>query len=316
MTSETASRDDYARCREIVSGQDAVVAVAGRLLPREPARAFMAICAWCWRADNLLDNGPQDDLAWMDRQYEQLVADLDDVYAGRSLTAPEARALHDTVHRYEIRKEYFRQFLEGIGMDRRVRRYETFEQLLVYCRAVLSPVTVLATHVLGYRDERTLEYASLMGVAMQLANICRDVGDDCARGRIYLPAEELARFGVTEEDIARGRVTDAFIELMRFQIARARCCYKEAERGIPNIATRRGRFAALTLGRLYALKLSAVERASYDCLTEQPRATAGRRIAEVARALLDVMVMPRSPDLPPAPDPRGFGRDSPPNDDG
>jgi phytoene synthase len=262
---------------------------------------MLAVCAWCWRADNLLDDGPQDNLAWLDATYESLVGDLEDVYAGRGLDIAEARALYDAVRRYDISIEHLRCFLDGIGMDRRIRRYRTFDQLAEYCVAVLSPVNVLAAHMLGFSGEHTLEYARVMGVAMQLSNICRDVGADYDRGRIYLPAEEMERFGVTEEDIKGRAVTDGFVELMKIQIDRARRCYRVAERGIGNISTAKGRWAAMAVSRAYALKLEAVERAGYDVLTQQPRSSVWRKYSSVAGAWRDRKSAAPSTDLDPPP---------------
>lgn len=307
---EVATDGDHAACARAVREQDSGVARSVWLLPLQQRRALMAICAWCWRADNLLDTGPQDDLAWLDRQHEALVTELDDIYSDRPMATAEARALSDAIHRYRIPKKHLDQFLAGIGMDRRIRRYETFEQLLIYCRAVLSPVTVLATEVLGYRSAHTPEYASLAGVAMQLSNICRDVGEDLTRGRVYLPADELAHFGVDEDDLEQGQVTERFTALMRFQIARARWCYAEAEPSVSDIRSVRGRCAALALGRLYALKLTAVEKASYQCLRAKPRTSNGQRLATLVRALVDVGRMRNFPALSPAPDPRTFRDDS------
>lgn len=148
-------------------------------------------------------------------------------------------------------------------MDLSVSRYETFDQLYDYCFLVASTVGLMCRKIFGSRNEATREYAVNLGIALQLTNILRDVKDDAARGRIYLPLEDLRRFGVSEEDILAGRYTPAFVELMRFEVERARVYFRRAQESLSD-ADKGFFFAARIMWSIYAHLLNRIERSGYN----------------------------------------------------
>ncbi len=158
--------------------------------------------------------------------------------------------------------------MRGVLMDTHVKRYETWEDLRVYCYRVASVVGLMSSEIFGYEEPRTLYYAEQLGLAMQLTNILRDIGEDARMGRIYLPQEELHGFGYTEADLLRGKLSEPFFALMNHEIERARALYREAEQGIP-LLDADTRFTVLLAARLYARILDEIERNGYDVYTRR-----------------------------------------------
>jgi phytoene synthase len=164
-------------------------------------------------------------------------------------------------------------------MDLDVTRYADFAELDRYCYRVAGVVGLMMTHVLGCRSDRCLPNALALGTAMQLTNILRDIAEDYRMGRVYLPQDELRRFGVEESDLARGRVDDRFRVLMRFQIERARHYYEESEAGIPWLIGDSSRLTVRVMGRLYGGILGAIERQDYDVFRARARVSTPRKLA-------------------------------------
>jgi phytoene synthase len=167
-------------------------------------------------------------------------------------------------------------------MDLDVTRYADFAELDRYCYRVAGVVGLMMTHVFGYRSDRCLPNALALGTAMQLTNILRDIAEDYRMGRVYLPQDELWRFGVEESDLARGRVDDLFRALMRFQIERARRYYEESEAGIPWLIGDSSRLTVRVMGRLYGGILGAIERLDYDVFRARARVSTPRKLATLA----------------------------------
>jgi len=197
-----------------------------RLLPPERRRALSAVYAFCRSADDIADEpgmaaDPRRLLdAWRD--------ELERVHAGRP-RRPIGVALADAVHRFGIPREHFDAIVAGVEMDLSRDRYERWEgDLERYCYAVASAVGLIAIEIFGYRNPSARDYAVQLGLAFQLTNILRDVGEDAGRGRIYLPLDELRRFGCAEGDVLAGRSTPEFRALMAFECARAGECYGRA----------------------------------------------------------------------------------------
>jgi 15-cis-phytoene synthase len=153
--------------------------------------------------------------------------------------------------------EQLLEIIDGMEMDLHTFRYADFKSLHLYCYRVAAVVGLLAAEIFGYTDRRTLKYAHDLGLAFQLTNIIRDVGEDARRGRIYLPQDELARFGVTEQDILQSRSTDAFQQLMLFQVERAIGYYDKALAQLP-LADRRAQRAGLVMAAIYRRLLSEI----------------------------------------------------------
>ena len=172
-------------------------------------------------------------------------------------------------------------------MDLDVTRYADFNELDRYCYRVAGVVGLMMTHVFGYRSERCWSNALALGTAMQLTNILRDVAEDFRMGRVYLPQDELARFGVDERQLREGRVDDRFRSLMRFQVDRARRYYREAEAGIPDLIGDSSRLTVRVMGRVYGGILGAIERQGLDVFRARARVDTPRKLATLAACQLE-----------------------------
>lgn len=248
----------YRSCEQITKSHSRTFHMASGFLPGDKRRSARALYAFCRVCDNLVDTPQaQDPLAALDRwrcQVLNVQSASDD---------PVAVAWADTRARYQIPWRYAEQLMAGVTQDIATRRYQTFDELAGYCYAVASTVGLMAMHIIGFQDSRAIPYAVKLGVALQLTNILRDVGEDWRIGRLYLPQEELAAFGLSESDIAAGLVDDRWRSLMRFQIARTRQLYDEALPGIALLA-RDGRFAITAAAQLYRAILDDIEAHDYD----------------------------------------------------
>lgn len=186
-------------------------------------------------------------------------------------------ALHDAVQRYGIPSSYLEAALQGVEMDLEPKNYLTFADLRSYCYRVASVVGLACIHIWGFHGARAEEYAISAGIAFQLTNILRDLGEDAANGRIYLPREDLERFGYTTEDIRRGQRDDRFRLLMRFEINRARDFYDAAWPLVPLLQPA-GRFVFLLMAGTYRALLDAIEQRDYDVFSSRVRVSKWRRL--------------------------------------
>ncbi len=264
-------------------------------LPREKRRAIYAVYALCRHVDDEVDEAGVCDEVGARAAVERWQIELNAVYRGESVAAssqvlPVLIAWRDMLSRFSIARELPLELMRGVLMDTYQKTYESWSDLRVYCYRVASIVGLMSSEIFGYRESVTLKYAEALGLAMQLTNILRDVGEDLRLGRIYLPREDLKRFGVTEDELARGEVTEGFRALMEFEIERARALYHEAERGIP-LLDRDARFTVLLAARLYARILDEIERADFDVFTRRAHLSfagklrAAPRVWRAARAL-------------------------------
>jgi len=296
-----ASRSDaYEFCRQITANYAKTFYLATLLLPEEKRRAIWAIYVWCRRTDELVD-GPQSRLTTtetLDRWEKQ----LESVFAGEPMDDFDV-AFVDTLQHFPMDIQPFRDMIAGQRMDLYRSRYDTFEELRLYCYRVAGTVGLMVTPVLGLEDSGNktpwsdfldssdpLEEAIALGIAKQLTNILRDVGEDARRGRIYLPLEELALFDYTEEDLFNGVVDDRWRELMRFQIQRARKFYDQAERGIRALSpdSRWPIWAALMH---YQGILDVIERNEFDVFTKRAFVPKQQKILTLPIAWLRAQVL-------------------------
>jgi phytoene synthase len=178
-------------------------------------------------------------------------------------------AWHDTAQRYSVPESLVNELLAGVAMDLTVHRYATFDDLWLYCYRVASVVGLLSMHIVGYKPGAT-PFAVTMGIALQLTNILRDVGEDAARGRIYLPQEDLARFDLCDEDILQGRRDHRFRALMRFEIERAHTLYDQAWPGLA-LLNEDSRFAIGAAAQVYRGILGKIVANEYDVFTQRAR---------------------------------------------
>ncbi len=246
----------YRHCEAVVREQAGNFRYSFPFLPAEKKRAICAVYAFCRMADDIGD-GP---LPAPEKQ-----ARLDEISA-RLRAAPEGpvfTALADAARRFAIPLQRFDDLLAGVRQDLTVARYPTYAELERYCDLVASSVGLMCLQIFTYADPAARTHAVALGRAMQLSNILRDVKEDAARGRVYLPAEDLARFRVSEEDILAGRMSDSMRELLRFEAERARALF-ERSRGLLALVPRHARSCPAILAKLYGGILDRIERAGFN----------------------------------------------------
>jgi phytoene synthase len=242
-------------------------------LPREKRRAIEAVYAFARRGDDIVDSGLEPD-----RAVEELAryrAALDDCYAGRGAT-PELRALAESTARFKIPRQPFEDLILGLEMDLSVTRYDTFEDLALYCYRVASTIGLIAIEIFGYQNPRTRDYAVNLGMALQLVNILRDLVSDARRGRLYLPREDLERFGVRPGEVLAGHCNDPVIELMQFECDRARHYFDLARQMLPP-EDRRAMVAAEIMAAIYWRLLRLIQKRRYNVFGKRVRLSRPRK---------------------------------------
>ena len=255
----------YAQAAVVTASGSKSFYFATRFFPPDLARAAHAVYWFCRHTDDLVDEAPSVEQG--SAALEQWSGWLESLLSGETPAHPVLRVFGDALERYGIPHEYPRELIEGMRMDLHAVRYETFEDLRVFCYRVASVVGLMMSYVIGFEGP-ALTYAIDLGIAMQLTNILRDIGEDLQRGRVYLPLEDLARFGYTEHEL-RGHVrNDAFRALMNFQAARASEFYEKANPGIA-LLDPRGRFAVRIASDVYRAILRQIEANEYDSFTRR-----------------------------------------------
>jgi phytoene synthase len=303
----------YARCKAIARAHARSFYVASFALFGARRRAAFALYAFCRRLDDLVDEGTlphaQDVLVHPSVDGRQEVpprevleqrlllaralvshvfaplADLRTVerHAGpadveQAWQADELAALRDTLQRFRVPEQPFQDLISGMEMDLSKHRYETFEELELYCYRVAGTVGLMMAPVLGCTDARALEQAAALGQAMQLTNILRDVKEDWGRGRVYLPQDELRAFGITEAQLQAGAVDDRWVAFMRCQVTRARDTYARAEVGIRALSAFGGPSMVRLMGEIYGAILAAIERQGYDVFRARAHTSGGQKL--------------------------------------
>lgn len=243
-------------------------------LPPEQRRAIMALYAFCREVDDVVDECSDPALAQTTLQWWR--EEIARLYAGTP-QHPVTQALQTAIARYNLPQEHFQEIIDGMAMDLTQTRYATFKELSLYCYRVASVVGLMAATIFGYEDRHTLKYAHDLGMAFQLTNILRDVGEDAARGRIYIPADELARFGVSAEDIRAQRMSGGMQELLRFQAERARNYYDKAFAHLPTADRYRQR-SGLIMAAIYLSTLDAIEQQGFPVLARRVRLSPWRKL--------------------------------------
>ncbi len=253
-----------------------------RLLPREKREAMTVLYAFCREVDDVVDECSDAAVARTTLNWWR--AEVANIYAGNP-QHPGCQALVPVVRRYQLAEEYLLEIIDGMAMDLEQPRYADFKSLQLYCYRVASVVGLLSAEIFGYRDRRTLKYAHDLGIAFQLTNIIRDVGEDARRNRIYLPMDEMQQFGVTAADILQGRETEGFRKLMAFQIERARRYYDQALEQLPAV-DRKAQRAGLMMAAIYRATLDRVEASGCHVLRERVSLTPTYKLWLAIRAWL------------------------------
>jgi phytoene synthase len=270
---------DYERCAQVTRASSSNFYYAFMLLPHERRRALHAAYAFFRFVDDIADeSGVRDPAAMLARWRDE----LDRVYNGKP-TRAISRALADSVHRFNIPRKYFEEFIDGVEMDLSRKRYATFVDLRLYCYRVASLVGLICIEIFRYTNPRAREYAENLGIAFQLTNIMRDVREDADRGRIYLPLEDLSRFGVTEDEIIRGVYSDRFVELMGFEAERAAGFYRAAAVALPS-EDRATLVTSEAMRRIYGALLDRIVRSRFRVFDQRIRLSAPAKLMLVGRA--------------------------------
>ena len=267
----------FERCREVTAEYAKTFYLGTKLMTPEKQRAIWAIYVWCRRTDELVDgpNASHITPEALDKWEER----LENIFAGKPLDVVDA-TLADTVSKFPVDIQPFRDMVDGMRMDLVKPRYETFDELYEYCYRVAGTVGLMSMPIMGL-DENYLgdlqsvyKAALSLGLANQLTNILRDVGEDAReRNRIYVPLEDLAEFGITEDEVLtglvkNGKVDERWVKFMKFQIARARECFASAEAGV-NCLNKDARWPVWSALDVYRDILDAIEANGYDNFTQR-----------------------------------------------
>ena len=266
--------DPHAYCQEKAAASGSSFYYSFLFLPPERRRAITALYAFCREVDDVVDECTdaavaRAKLAWWRNEIAA-------AFRGGA-QHPVARALAEVAPRYKLDEARLNEIIDGMQMDLEYNRYPDFATLKQYCHRVAGVVGLLSAEIFGYEDRRTLEYAANLGLAFQLTNIVRDVGEDARRNRIYLPLDELARHGVAEADILQARETDAFRGLMEFQIERAQGYYRAAFEQLPP-QDRRPQRAGIIMAAIYQTLLEEIRRDGCHVLAQRTSLTPVRKL--------------------------------------
>ena len=269
----------YAFCRSVAHRYGANFSVGFRFLPRAKRRAVYAAYAFCRWADDIADE-PGDDVL---RRLDAWQAELDRCYAGQP-SHPITIALADALQHFAIPRGAFVALIDGCRQDVVKHRYETFDELLHYCELVATSISDISLAIFGHRTAAAIDYGRSLATALQLTNVTRDVGDDLARDRIYIPSEELRRFGVREEELIAKRETDAMRRLIEFQIDRAESYFRAAEPLLGELSAD-ARFPVILMGGVYATVLARLRRDPLVVLRRRLSLSRAEKIIVVLRRI-------------------------------
>lgn len=291
--------DAYELCRQVTAKYSKTFYMGTLLMAPAKRRAIWAIYLWCRRTDELVD-GPQAQFT-NEKTLDRWESQLESVFAGCPVDDEDV-ALVDTLEKFPLDIQPFRDMIAGQRMDLHRNRYETFQELELYCYRVAGTVGLMSTTVMGVDTEQftapwhpqesidPTPQAVALGIANQLTNILRDVGEDARRGRIYLPLEDLAQFHYTEADLMAGVVDDRWRALMAFEIDRARHYYAEAEAGI-SLLSPDARWPVWAALDLYRQILDVIEENGYDVFSRRAYVPSLRKLMTLPGALLKAEVL-------------------------
>lgn len=281
----------YAYCEKTTRVHARSFYFAARFLPPEKRRAVYPIYAFCRHVDDAVDEAGESNGETRRKVVAEWEARLRGVFRGEPVfdrSAPTEQDLvfiawRDVLTRFRFDESLPLELVRGVVQDTEISRYETFDELYRYCYRVASTVGLMSSEILGYSDPGALAHAEALGIAMQLTNILRDVREDALRDRIYIPSEDLNRFGVSEEQIITGRFDGNFAELMKYEILRARRFYERGDAGIEFLE----RDSRLTVGlasTIYAKILDEIEKQNHDVFSRRARTSFAAKMLTVPLA--------------------------------
>jgi phytoene synthase len=271
----------YEICGRIAANHSKSFYMASMLLPEEKRSAVRALYAFCRTVDDIVDEstviGRDVELDYWRGLAQGVLHPRPDDLVGQAWV--------DTRSRYHIPAHYALQLIDGVSRDLGAVRYQTFDDLTTYCYGVASTVGLMSMYIVGFKTAEAVPYAIKLGVALQMTNILRDVGEDFGNGRIYLPQEDLEAYGITESDLASGQVTPQWREFMKFQISRTRQLYKEAAQGI-KFLERDGKMSIGAASDFYQGILETIEANDYDVFSKRASLSAWGKVSRIPRLWL------------------------------
>ncbi|WP_020652364.1 presqualene diphosphate synthase HpnD [Massilia niastensis] len=266
------SPDEYCQQKTVQSGSSFYYSFL--FLPPERRRAITALYAFCREVDDTVDDATDQSVARIKLAWWR--TEVSAMYKG-SPTHPVTQALQPHVAPYQLQEQHLLAIVDGMEMDLDQSRYLDYAGLQRYCWHVAGVVGILSASIFGYTNVQTLAYAEKLGLAFQLTNIIRDVGEDARKGRIYIPVNELQQFGVTAADLLNARHSDKFEALMRFQTERAQRIYDEALALLPK-EDRRAQRPGLMMSSIYRTLLDEIERDGFQVLSQRTSLTPLRKL--------------------------------------
>jgi phytoene synthase len=279
---DASLRKAYQQAERITAEHSKSFYFASGLLPEEKRSAVRALYAFCRTVDDIVDESMDAERETQLDYWRTIVETAS--FADNDLIAA---AWADTLTRYHIPRHYALQLIDGVTRDLSQIRYQTFEELATYCYGVASTVGLMSMYIIGFRNNEAVPYAIKLGVALQMTNILRDIGEDFRNGRLYLPREELAFYGIREQDIAQGRVTDSWRQFMKFQIERTRKLYEEAWAGV-KMLEREGQLAIGAASVFYQGILDEIERNDYDVFNQRASLSTLRKVSRIPSLWLKI----------------------------
>lgn len=290
---DTKLRFAYAHCRSITRKHAKTFYMATRFLPYHKQRSIFAIYGLCRTLDDIVDETPsmvnstKRSKNEIIERLKKLRVQLTSAYRGVEQQNSVLIAFADVLNRYHISLEHPLALLDGVKMDLVKNRYENFYELYEYSYKVASVVGLMTAEVFGYKNPLAVNHAVELGIAMQLTNILRDVGEDLSKNRIYLPKEDLLRFGLNEEDLFRRELSNKFVDLMKFQIERARDYYNRSDLGI-SMLDRDSRLPVLLARENYSRILDKIEENQYQVFNQRAYLSTTEKFSILPKVMLQL----------------------------
>ncbi len=294
MSTTSEIQSAYKYCESVTKHHAKSFYFSAKFLPKHKQRPIYALYALCRHVDDEVDEAEVSSEAEAIAAVERWKDKLNFVYEGKSKKAKGNSeeqnlvlfAWEDLLKTYKIPQKLPLELMQGVLMDTHTNRYETFDELYVYCYRVASTVGLMSSEIFGYEKPETLDYAEALGIAMQLTNILRDIKEDATMNRIYLPQEDLRNFNVSEQQIFDNKFDKNFVNLMKFQISRAREYYQKCEQGIP-LLEKETRFCVLLAARIYGRILDEIEKQEYNVFKARAHTTKLQKIALIPKIWLE-----------------------------
>jgi phytoene synthase len=265
----------YKEAEKITAGHSKSFHFASGLLPEEKRASVRALYAFCRTVDDIVDESADGQREAQLDYWRTMVKTAS--FADDDLIAA---AWSDTLSRYHIPRHYALQLIDGVARDLSQSRYQTFEELATYCYGVASTVGLMSMYIVGFHTNEAVPYAIKLGVALQMTNILRDVGEDYRNGRLYLPREELVYYGIQESDIADGHITHNWRQFMKFQIERTRQLYAESWAGV-KLLEREGQLAIGAASVFYQGILDEIEKRDFDVFSSRASLSALGKVSRI-----------------------------------